>query len=483
MLKKDLFVLINSMTSSEKRLYKLKKITYQKDSKLASVFDWFTKYNDYNKLEKFLTQQKEFKRIGKFYSELYENLLSFFAEEEIKKTRSFKLYQKIFAAKNLMSRQLVEQADNILKKVIKEAEYYEMYEILLLASILQQHIFNNKSKFKKSDVHIKKIIQRKENAMKQLSDIYIKTLLCDQLFSQHRLKGAFNNQEEQEFYQQKIDTIDFDNDDNYRTQRRNLLLKIIYTKVINQRKQSCEEQGKLYHLYKKHEHISKLNIREYSYTINNYAAALVEFKEFDKATIVLKEMKELIEEYDELRFLEKNYLGLKLSYFIKAQDVKECLRYAKIVSKKIITSKDVTYKNYISVKIIVAFIINKKYNEGIDFINTILNDQVNFLRKDCFALILIYEIFIYLKLGYFKLIESKMKNLKNFLKNHYQKDIFEEWSIQFLNQYSKKDSSNEQQIIINAQTEIKELKKIELAKNIIEMGDVEIWLEHELKNI
>lgn len=157
---------------------------------------------------------------------------------------------------------------------------------------------------------------------------------------------------------------------------------------------------------------------------------------------------------------------------------KKALEYAKEFNGFLENTDDLIYLNFIAVKIAISYITNNQYEEALEPINTVLNRNIKNLRKDCYSLLLTYEIIIYAKLEWVDLIDSKIKALDRYLKTHYNKTAFEKWLINFLNRTQKIEFK---QACIESYNTIESLNNDSLSKSILNLSEFKIWLEIELK--
>ena len=88
-LKEELIELVGTMSPAEKRLFKLTITPYRKDAKISQLFDCYVGVKTLEQLKKRMTKEFSTKRVEKMHSELYQKLLVFMAEQEIKSKKHF----------------------------------------------------------------------------------------------------------------------------------------------------------------------------------------------------------------------------------------------------------------------------------------------------------------------------------------------------------------------------------------------------------
>lgn len=481
MIKDDLFELIKTMTAAEKRLFKLKASTYKKDDKSSLLFDVYASSSSLGIVEKELSRKIVSKRLGKLHSELYQQLQVFFAEEEIKSGKKFQLFQKILTARSFLKRKLFRQSDQIIQKVIKEALHYEMYEIVLEALGVKQMLSNHTSKNKGSNQDRIEVINEWEFIIDKIHAVHTRFIGYNKLLHEHRIKGSARNKEEINYYQNLVQHINLEEGEGLRIRRNNILIKSILRILVQTGESSTDLKRSLIKLYDEYEHLARLNPRDLAISHYNLANELIRENEMEEASVILYKLNNIINEEKETAFLKPYSKSLSLAYFVRLSNKEKSLKLANELAPSVHKEGDATYINFYSVKIIVAYLLSAKYDLALDFINSILNNQIKDSRKDCYSLLLFYEIIIYIKLDWHSMAESKLLGLVRYLKLHYNKSSFENWSISFLRKLIKAKGKGEKIIMEKAFQNIDKIKDDELSVGILGVGEFEVWLRNEME--
>lgn len=481
MIKDDLFELIKTMTAAEKRLFKLKSSTYKKDDKSSLLFDIYANASSLKGVDKELSKKEVTKRLAKLQSELYRQLQVFFAEEEIKSGKKFQLYQKILTSRSFLKKKLFRQSNQIIEKVIKEALHYEMYEIVLEALGVKQMLSNHTSVEKGSNEKRMEVINEWEFIVDKIHAVHTRFIGYSKLLNEHRVKGPARNDEEVTHYQSLVEHINLEEGEGCRIRRNNILIKSILRILVQTGESSIDLKRSLIRLYDEYEHIARLNSRDLAISYYNLANELVRENEMVEAEAILEKLKNIIDEEKEIEFLQPYYKSLSLSYFVRLANKEKALSIANQLAPSMHKEGDATYINFYSVKIVVAYLLSNEYDAALDFINSILNNQIKDVRKDCYSLLLFYEIAIYIKLNLHSIAESKLLGLIRYLKLYYNKSSFEDWSISFLRQLIKSKENDEKEIMKNAYQNIDKIKADDLSIGILGVGEFEVWLGNEIK--
>ncbi len=480
MIKEDLFELIKSMSTAEKRLFKLKASTYNKHDKNSQLFDVYANLKDLRKLDKVVAKKLTTPRIHKLHSELYQQLQVFFAEEEIKSDRKLQLQQKIFTARNFVTRKLFKQASNIIEKVLQEALHFEWYLIAFEAISIKQKLTNYLSSQKGSEDVREKLTATFDFIINRIYETNRRFVIYNKLLNAYRLKGPARNKTEIKYYRSLTKNIDLEYGEDFSIQRNNILIKTNLSLLCQEQENSLNNKKTLLELYESYEHISSLNPRDCLIAYYNYAGELIEQNEMATAKIILDKMEVMISKHKNTKIFLLYHWGLSLTYAIRKQDSKQSLLFANKIAPLIWDDGDAIYKNYISVKITVAYLLSNEFHQALDFINLILNSPIKTQRKDCYSLLLMYEIVIFIKLGWQDMALSKLPSLIRYLKLHYNKNAFEDWCVGLLRKLISAEKKQYQKHIKNALQTIKAVRDNDLSVNILEVGEIEIWLQHEI---
>ena len=480
MIQTDILELVMSMSKSERRLFKIATKTYshKEINLIESLFDIYCKNDDVKKINQKARSKISSSRLNRMHSELYKKLQSFIGDEEIKNEQKYRLYKNIFIARALLKRKLYKQANNIIEKTITEALEFEIYPVLVEAFSIKQFLQKYIGSLK-DGLSIEKSFLLDFSEVIQKNYTYYKNFnIYTQLQSEFAKNGPIRNEDKISEFNKLTENIKIDIQQGFNINKVNLLCLSMLGKLKQDSEIVLETKQNLYQNYLDHPKFIEYNPSEFFLTCYNYAGNLIAANQLENVGEMLEKLEKLAKNKDSLRNKEFFIKGLQLSYYLKNTNYLKSLKYAQDFQLFLQTTDDYIYLNFIAVNIVIAYLINEQYETALESINTVLNRNIKTLRKDCYSLLLTYEIIIYIKLEWLDLVDSKIKSLNRYLKLHYNKTAFEKWLLKFLNRTQK---TNFNEACIDAYNSLDALNSDLLSKGILNLSEFKIWFESELK--
>lgn len=283
MIKNDLLELVQSLSKSERRMFKLSLKTYSnKDENiLESLFDIYCKNKQLVNVNKKASTKISSSRIKKMHSELYKKLQNFIGIAEIKEERKYKLYNNIFIARAFLKRKLYNQAYNITFKTIQEAEEFEIYPVLVESYGIMQFLEKQIGAIKKPNPFKDSFLNDYLDVIEKNYTFYKSFNTYAHLLNEFSKNGPTRDKFKILEYEKLVNKININYSNGFNINKVNLLCLSMLGHLNQNTKLLIDSKENLYLNYINNPKFIKHNPTEFFLTCYNYAGNIIEGNQMD----------------------------------------------------------------------------------------------------------------------------------------------------------------------------------------------------------
>lgn len=468
----SLFLLVKSLTKSEKRYINLKLSQNKKDKNYIRLFNEIVKqsgnenYNENIIKEKF-KNEKFVKQLTFTKNYLYNIIITLLVDFHSSDNLEIKLYNLVSSAKILFKKSLFNEYFKHLELAKAIAEKIENFGALIEIIKMQIRIIKLKdmNKFKGRDLYLeeKSIIKKIENISaysKLLHSFYKITKIPD--FARSKIL----HKEAKKIFNNKI-LSDINYALSFTAKDRFYILQQYKYELTNDKEALFDIAKKRYALHIENESVFKNDFEDKSLSIyyqNLHYAILNNDKKY--CEILLSEF---IDKFrinissdkisNERKFY---YLQIKMERYYYSNNIKEAIVIAKnlyfhLRVTESLQNKDELFAFYYSyAKMLFE---NSDYHEALKIINNILAHKYNKVRYDILTYSYLLGIFIHIELKNFQVANSLIKTISRKISKHKEKELSEKVILEFFRELCSEKNAEKKFIRKNF------LRRINLLKN------------------
>jgi hypothetical protein len=200
-----LFDLIQSMSKSEKRYFKLMSSRHKigEENNYVVLFDFIDKQDVYNEDEIFKSFDGAafLNRFSITKKRLYDHILSSLDSFHISNSIEAQLFKSLHSADILFEKSLYDQSRRVLRSAEKLASKHEKSEILLLISKKQKRLLETSGYLDVSEKNFVDLFEKEELSLKAIQVYNRLWTIKSRLFAKLSKKGVARSQNEIEEYQ------------------------------------------------------------------------------------------------------------------------------------------------------------------------------------------------------------------------------------------------------------------------------------------
>jgi len=488
--KEALYELINSMSKSEKRYFKLlaSRHTIGDENNYVVLFDYLEKLPTYDEEQIF----KHFKGepfLNSFSitkKRLYDHILRALDTYHAVHSIDAQLQTQIHAAEILYNKSLYEQARRILKSAEKVARKHEKYLILQQISKLNKRMLENEGYTALSALRILEIKMQDEELSKHIENTNFLWASKSLIFSKLHTKGVARTNEERTEYRHLIEHLkkpeasaSFDE-------------KYIYNHLMSAYHYAIQDLSNCSIFLRNNLELFEEDTCRISQQLSTYLSLLTnaiytlesmgQRTDANKFLQVLRKLpadfgNALSEDMQIKLFASVN--SVELGVLMKRGDLDEAIKRVPAIETglRLYENKITSVRRaFLCFKVATIYLGNGDNSEALKWINKIFNDPDLDPSEDLLAFAYLVDLLIHMELKHDKLLPYALKNAQRYLKSRNKIHRFEKAFLQFVSKMTKtKDSFTELEHWEALLQEIKELNGDGLDKAALEYFDFEAW--------
>jgi hypothetical protein len=493
----ELFKLINTMTKSEKRFFKLSSSLQSGEKNYLKIFDFIEKQNHYDEedLKKHFKNERFIKHLPSEKNHLYrlilKSLRSFYSEH----TASSLLKQEIKNVEILYNKALFKECEKFVsraKEIAKEYEkFYYWFELLSWEKKLLEEAYEA-GEF---SVNLDELIEEERQVIDSLRNLAEYQIIYSKINLLFRSGGFARNKKERE----EVEKIA----DYHLIKGKNTAISTRATTMCYYIKGLCAATNRNYDdaftFFNKTRTILDRNLKikedsaqRYLMTLSHLCRCHIENKDFDLASNLIKEIRELnsLKGFSSMDIEVKTFTNSYNLEMKLAQIQGDFQKAVKLIPE--IEEQNAEYGEMINKEQDVLFNYNKAYScfavnehkKALSYLNIVLNDNEQNLRQDIYGFARVFNLILHYELENYDFLEYIIKSTNRYLNKQERTLELETSLIKHLRKLSKSsDLASKNKIYQEFKKELIILLENENESVVLEYFDILAWLEMKLNNI
>jgi len=493
----ELFNLIDSLTKSEKRFFKLNSSLQSGDKNYIKIFDFIEKQKKYDeeelkesfKNERFIDHLPSEK--NHLYKLILKSLRAFYSDQTI----SAQLKQEIKNVEVLHKKALYKECAKFVKRAKKMAKRYEKFyywfeliswERLLLEDAYEEGVFTQ---------DINKLIEEEAEVIEKLRNLAEYQILYSKINLIFKSGGFSRNDTERQVVAEIADY--------HLIKGKNTAVSVRATSICYYIKGLCAASIRDYEdaivnfrkakmVMDKNPDIKQDLQGRYISTLTFLLNCYIDQYDFENAQRFLDEIKDLSNQtgYDSIDSKIKIFSSIgigevqlynRMGDFKKGLEVLSDIEQDLELHKNKLTKEKILLFNYSKAYTMFG---NAEYKVALRGLNDVLNDNEKHLRQDVYSFSRIFNLIVHYELGNFDFVEYEVKSTSRFL-NKQEKDYqIEKVFIKFIKKLAREEYSlNKKEIFQSFYDEIIVLLKLPHEQVILEYFNITAWVYSKIKRI
>ena len=493
----ELFMLVKSLSKSEKRFFKLSSTIQAGDKNYLRIFDFIEKQNEYDEEELKSTFKDEtfIKHLPSEKNHLYKLILKSLRSYYGEQTISSILKQEIKNIEILYAKALYKECGKFLMRAKKLAIEYEKFYYLFELIEWEKKLIEESYEFGNFDANLNDLITEETKVIEQLRNLAEYQILYSKINYIFR-SGVFTKNSEERAIVNAIA-------DNHLIKGKNTALSTRAASICYYIKGLCAATNRNYQdsyvffnrtreILDNHPKL-KLDLgKRYLLTLFHLVKCYIDDRNYDMAQITVDEIKSLSGQkgFDStdlkvkiatIHFNEQlNLLNMKGDFESAVGFIDDKQNEISGLGDKI--SKEQKLK--ILFNSAYSYFGNKEYKKCLQLINDILNDNESTLRQDIFGFSRLLNLLVHLELENFDFLEYEVKSTSRFFNKTERDYKIEGFLIKNVRKLAKaQDNLAQSDLYESMYAELKELLEDNNERVILEYFDILAWVCSKIKGM
>jgi len=493
-----LFDLIQSMSKSEKRYFKLmsSRHTIGGENNYVRLFDYLDKQEEYDEDEVFKAFKNEafINRFSITKKRLYDHILAALDSFHSSNSVEAQLHKQLHASDILFEKSLYDQCRRVLNSAEKLAKKNELPAILLIISYKKKRLSETMGYLKVTNKDIDKTLKDDLVHVKSIEDYNRLWAIKSHLFAHLSKKGVARSKEDTDEYK-KI--CEFILSEDYSAKDLTFEGKHLYHHVLSayyyatgQLSKSLDELQINLGRTDQSTLGKKLEANKYISALTNAIYIADKIGDHRKSTQYLNDLKKFgatLSTNEDLSIkLFSSVSSIELSMFLRKGDFQMAIKSADKIEAELEYYDDKIVpirRAFLEFKIAVVNIGTGNYSEALKWINRILNDSNLDKTEDIIGFTQLLELLVHLELNHNNLLPYSLKNTQRFFKTRNRMYGFEKVLLQFISKLIKcEDHFDRQNLWEEMYKELAKITNDDVFESVaLDYFDFESWAESKLK--
>lgn len=489
----SLLLLMDSLTLSEKKVFKLKTARRKTIPDYLALYDLVEKSK--NKTTEYLRKRFLATRPGAAFETtiryLYELLLESMLELRKEQDSFYHLFNKILKARILFEKSLFDECFEILDQVMVHARKYENYYALLLASRLELEYLlalNFPNIDEKGLLH--KQFEVNE-ALKYLRKINEQSSLYEILKHRVIYKGHARSQKQKDelndLVYSEISIVASLNLDNFEISKLHQLFQSNYLISVGDYKSALNSYIELHNLFEANKHLWSNPPVYYMHTLEGILESLRSIHNYEGMAYFIDQLKAIEEQSAGFRINLACIVYLyELFPFLDRGDFTSAMTLMKKNEEPLydkLFSLNKARQAELCLYTALIYFGNSEYHKAHKFLNQIILRGKNYYYLPLYRTIRLVNLIILYKLGDFDLIQYEIRSMKrdfNYTGKNYK---IEKFLFRFLNKELPTIPFKRKQLLERTMEEFSEIHKDVFENQILRIFDFTAWVESLIRKV
>lgn len=489
-----LFALVNSLSRSEKRYFKLNASVFRENNLLVVLFDMLVKQEQYDekKILKELRHDNKHKQFSIAKKRLYELILksmrSYHADKTVDHQLNNSLQDVSFLNRKKVGKEFVEKE---LRQIEAMAIKYEKHNYLLEALEMRLNLEEAAAR--------KNILEKMRSILRKIENAVEYRLIHDTITAYYESRGNWSRKKEESAEMKKMINSDRMKDpalaittvskNNYYNSH------FLYSRFIGDVKATYDICKAFVRHLEKEKYYVQENPRAYRMAMNNYLISQLECNKLDGFISDIEKFRSIPEIYpkaDNKEFKTGLYVRmytLLLEYYRNTFQYDNAIKLVPEIKEFIQStdlSKEVAFEVTLYAFITDAYFTKSKFTEALFWLNKMLNVERKYLdtAMDIHAHARMMNLIIHFEIGNHETLESLVRSTSRFLKKEKKNYRFETEVIHFFEKYIVKTADLDlfYRSLHLLKTKLIDIIKDPLEEQFINYFDLIAWIDSKLNN-
>lgn len=486
----SLFQLVQSLTKTEKRYFKLYASLQQGRKEYVQLFNLIESNNDVNKVKEVFTDlnsHNSYEPASKYlYKVLIDALLQFRSDAD----KTSRLINSLMKARILFEKSLYEDGFLLLEKIQKDAEENEEFLIQLWATQIELYYLSN---LNFHPITEKLLIQKQmkiDELLKYQKNIFQHTFLYELL--RHRLmyKGGVRTKEQKdELNDLVVSELNYNANplaDTFESQKIHLLFQSYYFITINDHKSALKTFYELNRLLETNQHLWIERPIDYLSTIEGILDSLISIKQYKEVNYFLQKLQQLETKstyfdvmVERVRYIYSVSGYLNMGEFEKAESLKQ--QFDTSLFKRL-HFLDLSKQAEVYLYTAIIFIGKGNMNKAHQNLNKVLLESKLYFTLPSYRTFRLLHLIVHYELGNHDYIEYETRSLKRQFSKEYNKSYqIEKIVFRFVQTKILPSSLRAREIIWQKfEQAFKNISKDKYEIQLLRIFDFSVWIEAKL---
>ena len=491
-----LFELIQSMTKSEKRYFKLVSSRHSigGENNYIRIFDALEKMKLYSEEAVFLMFKGEafLNRFSITKKRLYDHILSALDAFHSSNNIDSQLFKMLHSVDILYNKSLYDQSKRILRSAEKLAQKHEKKEIELLIISKQQRLLETYGNLHLTKEVVGAIELQSNNCLNEL-EIYNRLWsIKAELFLRLANKGVARSEHDIKEYKAIIIKLDLYDPSSIKSSESQYLyrhIKSAYFYAIGNLEQALDQLNESIRLFSE-EGAANVESNKKLSTFTNAIYISDKMGDYRSSLSYLSNLKSMTQGLDANEDLAiklfSSISSIELNLNLRKGDFKNALKLSKSIEEKLTEFDDKIVpirRAFLEFKMAVIHIGMKDFNEALRWVNKILNDSELDKTEDLIGYTQLLDLLIHIELNNGQLLPYSLKNTLRFFKTRNRLYSFEKVFLNFISKLIKSDDKFETvDLWAELFGELQELQGDAFESVALDYFDFKSWAESKIKN-
>lgn len=491
----DLFDLIQSLTKSEKRFFKLTSSLQTGEKNYLKIFDAIDKQTEYDESAiKYQFRNETF--IKHFPSEknhLYKLILKSLRAYHADNSVSSILKQEIKNIEILYNKALFKECNKFLmrakKMAIEHEKFYFLFELISWEKSLLEEALEDGQFTKDLDT----LIKEEQEVIEKLRNLAAYHVLYSKINYVFRSGGFVRNKEDRELVEE-IKNHPLIKGKNTALSSRAASICYYTQGFCNLANGDLERAfsrfGRVKEILDGQPHIRRDLAKRYVRTLNNMLTCKIDLGQYDEAKALVNELRDVSKQKGfnsidlQVEIFKDTYLAdLKICHFTGDFD-----RGLSLIDDIVSGMEDFGGKLHkeqiVSFYYQIAYIYfgAGQYNKSLFWINKVLNDNENTLRQDVYSYARLFNLVIHYELGNYDLLEYISKSTQRYLTKRQRDYELEKLVIECIRKLIRANDEERIDIFENFRIGLNDALKNSEERIVLKYFNFQKWVDSKIEN-
>lgn len=492
----ELFVLIKTLTKSEKRFFKLSSSIQTGDKNYLKLFDYIDSQSEYDEkvLKHHFRREKFINHLPSEKNHLYKLILKSLRSYHSDLSISSQLKEELKNIEILYNKALYKECRKFLKKSKKLAWEHEKFYYLIDLISWEKRLIEEAYEEGDFTVNLEELIIEEALVVDKLQNLADYHILYSKINSIFRSGGFSKNKEDREKVAEIADHQLIKGKHtakSYRAASICYYIKGLCAATNRNYKDSYIFFNKTKFILDNHPKLKKDLSKRYMLTLYHLMRCYRDDNQIKEALNILEEIRNLNQD----KLFQSLDLKVKL-FSIHYNESLQSLNFLGEFEKSSLFREEkehdfLLYKDKLNKEQLIQLAFNvaylefglENYKSALAELNFLLNDNEQTLRQDLYSFARILNLLIHFELSNYEYLEYILKSTNRYLKKVEKDYKIELVIVKYIQRLIRTDLQNQKSIFISMKKDVDLLFKVHEERVVQEYFDLTAWIESKISDI